>query len=160
MNTAQSPAHDPFITHPREPAPARVRTVQSVVTLLAWLVYAWLWLPVVTVIAWMLGVRTSFVELYVRNYEFDQDTFGILFTLAVVATVILIGWAEYNRHKFGGHDRRAPASNATSEDIARSLRASPEVSGQLATAKSITLAMADDARPIGVHRHTRMSGLL
>jgi biofilm PGA synthesis protein PgaD len=160
MNTAASPTQDPYITHPREPAPGGVRTVQGVVTLLAWIAYAWLWLPVVTVIAWMLGVRTSFVELYVRNYEFDQDTFGILFTLAVVATVILIGWAEYNRHKFSGHDRRAPAQNVAPEEIAGSLGTSPDVARHLGSAKSITLAMGDDARPMGVHRHTPMSGLL
>lgn len=160
MNTAVSPAQDPYITHPREPAPGRVRTVQGVVTLLAWIVYAWLWLPVITVIAWMLGVRTSYVELFVRNYEFDRDTFGILFTLAVVATVVLIGWAEYNRHKFSGRDRRAPAQNVAMDDIATTLGAPPELARQLAHAKSITLAMGDDARPMGAHRHTPMSGLL
>lgn len=160
MNATASPAQDPYITHPREPAPGRVRTVQGVITLLAWVVYAWLWLPVITVIAWMLGVRTSYVELFVRNYEFDQDTFGILFTLAVVATVVLIGWAEYNRHKFSGRDRRAPAVNVGAEDVARSLGTPVHVSQELVRAKSITLAMGDDARPTGVHRHTPMSGLL
>lgn len=159
MNTA-STTQDPYITHPRDPAPGGVRTLQGVVTLLAWVAYAWLWLPVITVIAWMLGVRTSFVELQLRNYDFDQDTFGILFTLAVVATILLIGWAEYNRHKFGGRDRRTPARNVELEHMAETLRTSPEVSRQLSSAKSITLAMGDDARPTGVHRHAPMSGLL
>lgn len=160
MNSTASPAQDPYITHPRDPAPGGVRTLQGIVTLLAWVAYAWLWLPVITVVAWMLGVRTSFVELRVRTYEFDQDTFGILFTLAVVATVILIGWAEYNRHKFGGQDRRMPAENVGVNEIAQSLRASPEVAQQLSQARSITLAMGDDARPMGVHRHLPMQGLL
>lgn len=159
MNAA-SPTQDPYITHPRDPAPGGVRTIQGVVTLLAWVAYAWLWLPVVTVIAWMLGVRTSFVELQLRNYDFDQDTFGIMFTLAVVATVILIGWAEYNRHKFGGRDRRTPAQNVELEHMSEALRAPPQVSQHLSRAKSITLAMGDDARPMGVHRHVPMSGLL
>lgn len=160
MNTTVSPVQDPYITHPRDPAPGHVRTMQGVVTLLAWIAYAWLWLPVVTVLAWMAGIRTSFIELHVRTYEFDQDTFSILFSLAVVATVVLIGWAEYNRHKYGGHDRRTPAQNIEPDAIAESLRASPEVSGHLSRAKSITLAMGDDARPMGVHRHTPLSGLL
>lgn len=160
MNTAVSPTQDPYITHPREPAPGRVRTLQGLVTLLAWVAYAWLWLPVITVIAWMLGVRTSYVELFVSQYEFDRNTFGILFTLAVVATVVLIGWAEYNRHKFSGRDRRAPARNVDVDEIARALGTSPEVSMQLAQAKSITLAMDERALPVGVHRHTRMPGLL
>ncbi len=157
---AVSPTQDPYITHPRDPAPGGVRTLQGIVTLLAWIAYAWLWLPVITVLAWMLGIHTSYTELWMRNYDFDQDTFGILFTLAVVATVLLIGWAEYNRHKFGGHDRRAPAQNAEPMQIAEVLGTSPEVSHPLGQAKSITLAMGEDARPIGVHRHVPMSGLL
>lgn len=157
---AVSPTQHPYITHPRHPAPGSVRTLQSVVTLLAWIAYAWLWLPVVTVIAWMMGIRTSYIELRLRNYDFDQDTFGILFTLAVVATVLLIGWAEYNRHKFGGRDRRTPARNVELDDIAQSLRTSPEVSQHLSRAKTISLAMGDDARPMGVHRHVPMSGML
>lgn len=154
--TTLSATQDPFITHPRNPAPGRVRTVQGIVTLLAWVLYAWLWLPVVTVIAWMLGIRTSFIELQVRSYEADVSTFGVLFTLAVVATVLLIGWAEYNRHRFGGHDRRAPADNVSQDAMAQSLDTSAEISGQLLRAKSITLAMGDTARPIGVHMNQPM----
>lgn len=160
MSATASPADHPYITRPHEAAPAAVHTVQGVVTLLAWVAYAWLWLPVITVGAWMLGIRTSYIELFVRNYDFDRDTFGILFTLAVVATVMLIGWAEYNRHKFAGRDRRAPARNVEADEIAARLGTPPEVLQHLTRAKSITLAMADDARPTGVHRHTPMSGLL
>lgn len=160
MNTVTSPTKDPFIFHPAEPAPGGVQTIQGIVTLLAWLAYAWLWLPVVTVIAWLLGVRTSFIELQLRNYDFDADTFGILFVLAIVATVVLIGWAEYNRHKFGGPDRRTEVNNVDPREIATSLRSDPDVALSLAQAKSITLAMGEDARPMGVHRHTPMSGLL
>lgn len=157
---AVSPTQDPYITHPRDPAPGGVRTVQGIVTLLAWVVYAWLWLPVITVLAWMLGLHTSYTELWMRDYDFDRDTFGILFTLAIVATVLLIGWAEYNRHKFSGRDRRAPAENIGPIEVAETLRTEPGIAMQLASAKSITLAMGEDARPLGVHRHTAMSGLL
>lgn len=155
-----SPTKDPFIFEPREPASGGVHTLQGVVTLIAWLAYAWLWLPVVTVVAWMLGVRTSFVELQLRHYEFDQDTFGILFTIAVATTLLMIGWAEYNRHKYGGPDRRTPAENVRQDEIAMTLGGSADVAGPLSRAKSITLAMGEDARPTGVHRHTPMAGLL
>lgn len=155
-----SPAKDPFILELRQPANGRVHTLQGVVTLIAWIAYAWLWLPVVTVIAWLLGVRTSFVELQLRNYEFDQDTFGILLMLAIGTTVLMIGWAEYNRHKFGGPDRRTQAENVRQEAIAQVLGGSADVAGPLSRAKSITLAMGEDARPTGVHHHTPMAGLL
>ncbi|GAB2514259.1 poly-beta-1,6-N-acetyl-D-glucosamine biosynthesis protein PgaD [Lysobacter humi (ex Lee et al. 2017)] len=149
-----------YITHPRKPPSAAVRTLHGAITIAAWVVYAYLWLPVITVVAWYLGVRTSWVELGVKNYSFDQATFGILFTLAIVATVLLIGWAEYNRHKFGRHDRRTPILDVGVDDVAGSLNTDAEVSRTLAGSKSITLAMGDDARPVGIHRHTPLSGLL
>lgn len=159
MNTA-TPAEPPYIVHPRKPAARGVRTFHGAITLLAWVLYAYLWLPVITVIAWLLGFRTTYIELAVKNYEFDQNTFGILLALGVAATVLLIGWAEYNRHKFGGHDRRSPIDHVGVDDVATSLSADVEVSRQLAGSKSITLAMADDARPVGVHRHAPLPGLL
>lgn len=155
-----NPTQDPFILHPRQPASAGVRTFHGALTLAAWILYAYLWLPVVTVIAWLLGVRNTYVELAIRSYKFDENTFGILFVLAIAATVLLIGWAEYNRHKFGGHDRRTPIADVGVDDVGTSLQTHPDVCRSLASCKSITLAMGDDARPTGVHRHTPMSGLL
>jgi biofilm PGA synthesis protein PgaD len=154
------PTKDPFIFHPRQPASAGVQTLHGALTLAAWILYAYLWLPVVTVIAWLLGVRNTWTELAIRSYDFDQNTFGDLFLLAIAATVLLIGWAEYNRHKFGRHDRRAPVANVGVDDVGTALNADAETCRSLANCKSITLAMGEDARPMGIHRHTPMSGLL
>lgn len=159
MNTV-SPTENPYILNPRKPATRGVQTFHGAITLLAWVLYAYLWLPVITVIAWLLGIRTTYIELAVKNYDFDKNTFGILLALGAVATVLLIGWAEYNRHKFGRHDRRTPISDVGVDDVANSLQADAGVSRALAGSKSITLAMGEDARPVGVHRHTPLSGLL
>ena len=155
MNT---PAEDPYIYTPRNGAPKATRTLHGVLTLLAWALYAYLWLPLLTVVAWVLGVRTSFVELYVRNNHLDQDIFLVLLALAVAATALLVGWAEYNRHKFGGPDRRVNPSDVEMHDVARSLGAPMELSGHLAHAKSATLAMAEDGRLTGFHHRIPLSG--
>lgn len=150
--SAPSPMQDPYIYTPKTRAPAATRTLHGVLTLLAWALYAYLWLPLLTVVAWVLGVRTSFVELYVRTNHIDQEIFLVLLALAVVATALLVGWAEYNRHKFGGHDRRTAPRLVDARDVAESLNAGDDVSHGLAGAKSITLAMGEDARPLGIHR--------
>ena len=156
MNT---PATDPspFIYAPKTRASTATRTLHGVLTLAAWALYAYLWLPVLTVLAWVMGVRTSYVELYVRNNRFDNSVFMVILVLALVATVLLVGWAEYNRHKFGGQDRRSTPRNVDGDDVARSLLAPPELSRQLAGAKSITLNMGEDARLAGIHRHTPLA---
>ena len=159
MSTPAPPSHDPFIYSPKNRPSGATRTLHGVLTVLAWALYAYLWLPLLTVLAWVMGVRTSYVELYVRNNHVDQSIFVVILVLAVVATALLVGWAEYNRHRFGGPDRRAAAPDVEPHDIAESLFAPAELSRHMAGAKSMTLAMGEDARPVGIHRHTPLADL-
>lgn len=158
--STRNPTEDPYIYTPRNRAPGAARTVHSVLTLIAWGLYAYLWLPLLTVLAWMLGVRTSYIEVYMRNNHVDNQIFAVIGVLALVATGLLVGWAEWNRHKFGGHDRRETARDVDVHDVAESLFAPIDVSHRLARAKSATLAMGEDARLIGIHREMPMSGRL
>ncbi|WP_133498509.1 poly-beta-1,6-N-acetyl-D-glucosamine biosynthesis protein PgaD [Cognatilysobacter terrigena] len=153
MSTTQ-PTQDPFIYAPKEPAPQAMRTMHSVLTLAAWVLYAYLWLPLITVIAWLLGVRTSYVELYVRNNRIDEMMLLTIAIIGVIATVVLVAWAEWNRHRFSGPDRRSNPGNVQLPEVAESLGAPMELSDRLAGAKSMTLAMGEDARLSGIHRST------
>ncbi|AXK72244.1 poly-beta-1,6-N-acetyl-D-glucosamine biosynthesis protein PgaD [Lysobacter sp. TY2-98] len=145
---------DPFIYTPKEPAPQAMRTMHSLLTLAAWVLYAYLWLPLVTVVAWLLGIRTSYIELYVRNNQVDRTMFLVILLLAIAATALLVGWAEYNRRRFSGPDRRSNPGNVQLPEVAESLGAPLELSDRVAGAKSMTLAMGEDARLSGIHRST------
>jgi biofilm PGA synthesis protein PgaD len=158
--SAQNPTEHPYIYTPRNGAAVASRTMHGVLTFLAWLVYAYLWLPLLTVIAWFLGIRTAYVEVYLRNNHVDNQIFLVIGVLALVATGLLVGWAEWNRHKFGGQDRRAAPRHVDMSDVADSLFAPQDVSNRLSRAKSATLTMGDDARLIGIQRHTPMVGQL
>ncbi|MGY3264335.1 MULTISPECIES: poly-beta-1,6-N-acetyl-D-glucosamine biosynthesis protein PgaD [unclassified Lysobacter] len=146
--------HDPFIYTPKRAAPQAMRTVHGVMTFVAWVLYAYLWLPLITVVAWVLGVRTSYIEVYVRNNRVDETIFLVILGLAVVATALLVGWAEYNRHRFSGPDRRANPGNVELPAVAESMGAPFDLSERVSHAKSMTLAMGDDARLSGIHRST------
>lgn len=153
-----NPAADPFIYTPRDRAPRATRTVHGVLTLMAWAIYAYLWLPLLTVLAWMLGIRTAFVELYVRHNRVEHSIFVALAVLAVVTTLLIVGWAEYNRQKFGGHDRRTAPDHVDADEVAEALAAPKDIHAQLLHAKSATLKLSKDARLIGIDRHTPSAG--
>lgn len=157
MTPPPSPALDPLITNPNQKAPARARTVQGVLTFIAWLVYAWLWLPLITAVAWWAGIRTSYIELVVRDYQHDVGTLGIVLTLAAGAVVLLIGWAEFNRYKFAGRDRRVATASVEPAEVARALRASPEVLAALVSSKTATLRMDEHGAPLGVDTRLQLS---
>ncbi|WP_187770831.1 poly-beta-1,6-N-acetyl-D-glucosamine biosynthesis protein PgaD [Cognatilysobacter lacus] len=157
---AQNPVEHPFIYRPETRVPTATRTLHGAITLVAWMIYAYLWLPVLTAIAWYLGVRTAFVEIYVRNNRIDNGVFLAIGVMALIAIALLVGWAEYNRRKFGRHDRRGAPRQVDAYDVGDSMFAPLEVSQRLSRAKLIRLEMSHDARPLGVHHDAPMPGQL
>ncbi|AWV07611.1 poly-beta-1,6-N-acetyl-D-glucosamine biosynthesis protein PgaD [Marilutibacter maris] len=135
-----------LIEKPRS-RPLAVRTVWGLVTAACWLVYAYLWLPVVTLLLWTLGLRVAAFELYLRNDSVDPLLLILLPLLAVAAAVALIGWAEINRRRFANKERRAPTPNVGAQDVGRALGAAAHLPERLQSAKVVTLRMDDDARP-------------
>lgn len=123
------------------------RTAWGVVTGVFWLIYAYLWLPLLTLILWLLGVRTAVFELYLRDHKVEPFLLIVVPMIAIVATVIMIIWAEYNRARFAGTDRRHSADNIPIHIVAEDLGANEAVIASMATAKIIVLHMDDNARP-------------
>lgn len=153
MNTP-NPVQNPYIYTPKSRVPMATRTLHGVLTLLAWALYAYLWLPLLTVVAWVLGIRTAYIELYVRDNRLDQTIFIVIAVLAIVATALLVGWAEYNRRRFGSAHRRAAPRDVEADDVAKSLFAPEGLLPRLSGAKSMRLTMDEDARLVGVHQST------
>ena len=124
------------------------RTIWGVVTGIFWLGYVYLWLPLLTLILWTLGVRTAVFELYMREHAVEPFLLIALPLIAVIATLVMGAWAEYNRHRFGGADRRQRADDVSIDIVARGLGANEAVTASMATAKIIVLHMDDNACPV------------
>lgn len=136
-----------LIQKPEEQSRTR-RTVWGVVTGIFWLIYAYLWLPLLTLVLWVLGVRTAAFELYMREHAVEPFLLIALPLIAILATVVMGAWAEYNRARFGGTDRRHRPDNIPIDIVARDLGANEVVAAAMATAKIIMLRMDDNARPV------------
>lgn len=130
--------------------PALQRGFFSVVTFAFWIAYAYLWLPLLTLFLWLLGVRTAVFELYLREHQVEPFLLISLPMLALASAVILIAWAEYNRWRFRDKDRRGAHANVGRQDIARAFGSSDEVARSLVASKVAMLRMDDSAAPVGV----------
>lgn len=126
------------------------RTIYGAMTLLAWVVYAYLWLPLLTLLLWVVGVRLSFLELYLRDQRLDAALLVTLPLLLLACAALMIGWAEYNRLRFRGYERRAPRGNVGDHEVASALYAPEELGTALVGARSALLAMDPKGRPIAV----------
>ncbi len=132
--------------------PRLQRTAWGFVTLAFWGFYFYLWAPLVTLVSWLLGGHLAYVQLYQHSQHVDPFVMIALPVILVCCSLLLIAWAEYNRYRFGGKERRAPREDSRREDIAHALGATDALAEQLMNAKAVTLHMDDNARPVGMTR--------
>lgn len=124
------------------------RTLWGTVTAAFWLFYFYLLLPLVTLVLWVLGVRNAYTELYLKESGVDSFLLGTLPLVALLCTTIMVAWAEYNRRRFQGHDRRQPQPDATREEIATALGAGVPLADELLATRRAVIVMDDEARPL------------
>ena len=141
---------DSRLIHKPRKQPRLQRTAWGFVTLGFWMVYLYMLTPLLTLVLWLLGIRTTLLELYTREHQ--VETF-LLFSLPIIAgvcTLMLISWAEYNRFRFSRGDRRAQRADVGQHEMAVALGASDKVANALAHSKVIVLHMNEQAHPVGM----------
>lgn len=147
-----------LIQRPRA-QPRLRRTAWGFVTAAFWGVYVYLWMPAITMLLWLLGIRNAYFELYLRQHRVEPFLLIALPSLAVCAAVLLIAWAEYNRWRFAGKDRRGAPSPTSLDDIAQALGATAQLGTQLNAARVVVLNMdAEFAVPRGLREVAPAAG--
>lgn len=77
------------------------------VTALMWGLYVYLWLPLLTLLGWALGMDSAYEQMIALGGY--QIVLGLwLFFAAVILIMggLLLGWARLNFYRFRGPDRR------------------------------------------------------
>ncbi len=138
--------------------PRLQRTAWGFVTLAFWGFYFYLWAPLLTAISWLFGAKLAWLQLYEYKQSIDPFLVIALPVMLVCTAVLLIAWAEYNRFRFAGKERRNPRVDVTRDEMARDLGASPTLAAELLGGKSVTLHMDDLARPVGLSHQTLAQG--
>ncbi len=136
----------PIIDRPERQGTAR-RTAYGTVTAGLWLLYFYLWLPLVTLLAWVVGVRTGYGRLYVEQNAVDPFLLMALPVIALVCGAVLLAWAEYNRARFSGEERRQPVADIGIAEVATLLGADVATAGMVRDARVVTITLDDKARP-------------
>jgi biofilm PGA synthesis protein PgaD len=147
-----------LIRKPYAQAPVK-RAVWGFVTAAFWGLYIYMWLPLITLLLWLMGVRTTFFELYARNHHVDSFLVFAIPAIATACALVLITWAEYNRLRFSSRDRRAPQRDVTPAEVAQKLGATSELAEMLGQAKVTTLRMSERAEPESMQPVLPLAGL-
>ncbi len=144
----------PVIVRPERLA-RQQRALQRAATLLAWSAYAWLWVPLVTLVAWVLGLQAGWDRLYLQRNAVDPFILAALPIIALLCGLLLIGWAEYNRARFADADRRLRRSDVADAAVGERLQAPAQLMHTLRRHRVVTVRMDEQARPVKAWRTPR-----
>lgn len=112
----------PLIVAP-EKVSLRDRTISHLLTTAAWAAYFWLIAPALTTLAWALGLRYAWLELTAPLLTGEGMPGLLLPILAGSGVVVLLLWAEFNRWRFTGVERRRTTPPVSDDVVATSLGA-------------------------------------
>lgn len=132
------PEHPEIIYRP-DLLPKRQRVMFSTVTLMAWFIWFYLFLPVLSLAAWWVGIEAFanyMLEPVTRNYLLTLTGYAVV---VAVTALVIIGWSRYNQYRFSGPDRRSSMPPVTPEMTARRFQVDEALLEQLKQAKTLEL---------------------
>jgi biofilm PGA synthesis protein PgaD len=94
----------------------------STVTFAFWMLYVYLWIPLLTMIAWWIGIKLfNYHMIELNGYKGLIDQLGLYSVIIVMLSITLIGWAEIDRMRFKNQIRRVDHLPLTDREIAMKL---------------------------------------
>jgi len=116
----------------------------SSVTFFFWILYIYLWIPLITLVAWLVGAKLFHLNMIqLKGYEGLVDNLGLYSLIIVLISVILIGWAEIDRMRFKNKLRRLDHEEVTISDIAKKYNLQENQLTQLRQKKSMIVHFSD-----------------
>jgi len=118
----------------------RQRVLFRSLTALFWVVWIYLWLPILTFSAWLLGVKTGYDEMVVHEGFLALARLVRLY----VSTIALLGgallaWAYYNYIRFRGVERRKAFPRVTVFELSRRYGIAPRMLEQWSYAQRLVV---------------------
>jgi biofilm PGA synthesis protein PgaD len=145
----------------------RHRVTDAVITGLMWVVYSYLWAPLISLVAWLLGFEFAYdVMIRAGGLETFKEVIGFYSIVVAVIFVVVASWSMINRRRFAGKDRRTEIESLSDQEIAayfgiqdeqltalrgsRVSRIKVNEEGQIESVEAQVLSMEEEStRPVG-----------
>lgn len=136
-----------IIERPELQSPAR-KTLSSIITSLAWSLWIYLWLPLLSVLAWGAGIHLMVVEVFLPEKTEDLKELLRLVMFVIAAAAVVIAWSQYNLRRYGKRNRRQRIPNVDDATLARYYEITPEMLTKLRNNRLLTLDYCSDHQPV------------
>lgn len=142
---------NPIIEHAGEQLSAPQRIVDGAVTFAFWVFWIYLWLPLLALLAWALGVQQAYKYMIVLGgFRSVVNLLAIYGMVIALLGGTLIAWAVYNILRFGGVERRVPRPPITAAEIARDFDFDPIEVERWQAAQSVQVTHDQNGRIVRV----------
>lgn len=126
------------------------KTLFATLTALAWVGWIYLWLPLLTLLAWGVGIDRGWKYLVVNSSKSNIHDLFLLLGIACVCAVASISWMTYNLRRFGPLRRRRAVENTFRDEIGLKLGSNHKVAAKLRRNRHSVLFIDDDGNPTRV----------
>lgn len=126
---------------------SKQRTVFGALTLAFWAFWLYLWLPLLALLAWALGLEQAYKYMVVLGGY--KDVIRVLAVYAVIILLLggaLVAWALYNILRFRGVENRVASKAVSSAEIARTYGIDAESVERWQGARHILVSHDPDGR--------------
>jgi biofilm PGA synthesis protein PgaD len=122
-------------------------------TFVFWVLWFFIWIPLVTVFAWYLGIDLIYFEMFeMDGYKaLMDDVFEFIRVVSLLGGALAI-WAAYNYFRFRGKKRRVAPAQVSSKEMAEYFEVKEAELHENQQAKLISVSFDDTGKIIRMTR--------
>ncbi|MGD8514400.1 MAG: poly-beta-1,6-N-acetyl-D-glucosamine biosynthesis protein PgaD [Granulosicoccaceae bacterium] len=123
----------------------------ATLTLVFWMLWLYLWLPMISLVAWLFGINVFYYHMIeLGGYLGFLKLLG-WYTVTVLAIAVVYGsWMLVNIFRFRGKDKRRPVEHVTDAQVAEFFRLEPAFMSRFEASRSVIVYQAADGQIIDV----------
>lgn len=109
----------PLIIHSPSLQSLQQRYVSALFTFIFWMIWIFLWTPLVTLVGWLSGLDLIYIQMIeLEGFSDITEDFGTFLTWVAVIGCALGFWALYNFLRFKDIERRAAITPVNNQQLA------------------------------------------
>jgi biofilm PGA synthesis protein PgaD len=138
---------DTTILAPRDLISRRYKARDALLTTVLWVLYAYFWLPLISLLAWLAGIDFAY-DMVIEAVGPENLIVLLLWFLIMLLIIaaIVTGWSGIQYSRFANRDRRAEASPTDPAEMIALWGIDQGVFEELQSAQQITVNLDEHGR--------------
>ncbi len=129
----------------------RQRYASTILTLAFWVLWFYLWIPVLSLLAWLLGIESFYREMILFEGLYGERRLLACYGITVLLIgIAYLGWALYNQFRFRGRERRCEQRRVDDEALAEAFGIVPDEVVRLKSARRVVITHDEAGRICGI----------